>query len=121
MGYLLRMYRNGYPVPAKLLPSLVTVILQQRLSSPKALSICTKARRPGWNWHLAFYRRHPELKARRVKAIDLKRHDCHVFHKVTESFGVIGRELRMSDVLQENVYNMDETGILLSALHSLKC
>jgi hypothetical protein len=33
---------------------------------------------------------------------------------------VIGKELNDPTILQENVYNMDETGVLLSVLSSLK-
>jgi hypothetical protein len=35
-------------------------------------------------------------------------------------FAVIERELHDLAILQENVYNMDETGVLLSILGSLK-
>ena len=35
-------------------------------------------------------------------------------------FEVIGPELRRDDVLPENVYNMDETGVMLSMLGSIK-
>jgi hypothetical protein len=33
---------------------------------------------------------------------------------------VIGKELNDPAILRENVYNMDETGVLLSVLSSLK-
>ena len=33
---------------------------------------------------------------------------------------MIGKELNDPTILQENVYNMDETGVLLSVLSSLK-
>ena len=35
-------------------------------------------------------------------------------------FEIIGQELRNPSILPENVYNMDETGIILSAPHSMK-
>ena len=35
-------------------------------------------------------------------------------------FNAIGKELHQQFILQENVYNMDETGVLLSSLKSLK-
>jgi len=37
-----------------------------------------------------------------------------------EWFTIIGPQLQEPTVLKENVYNMDETGIMLSALGSLK-
>ena len=35
-------------------------------------------------------------------------------------FTLIGKELSNPAILQENIYNMDETGVLLSVLNSLK-
>ncbi|KUL81723.1 hypothetical protein ZTR_09472 [Talaromyces verruculosus] len=77
-------------------------------------------RPPGKNWPQGFYRRHPQLKARRLRAIDWKRDGSQIEDKVRHWFAIIGRELADPTVLPENVYNMDETGILLSILNSLK-
>ncbi|KAH7065544.1 hypothetical protein B0J12DRAFT_532434, partial [Macrophomina phaseolina] len=55
---------------------------------PLALSIARRRftkkpiKPPGLNWPRAFEKRHPELKARRVKAIEWKRHDSHIYDKV---------------------------------------
>jgi hypothetical protein len=62
----------------------------------------------------------PELTARRVKALDWARHDHNIYDKVVQWFAVIGHELRDPAIVPENVYNMDETGVLLSVLSSLK-
>ena len=59
-------------------------------------------------------------KARRVKAINWKRHDNHIHDKVTEWFKVVGKVLQDLAILPENCYNMDETGVLLSMLGSVK-
>lgn len=48
------------------------------------------------------------------------RHDHTILPKVTEWFSIIGEGLARPDVLAENVYNMDETGVLLGKLGSLK-
>jgi hypothetical protein len=48
------------------------------------------------------------------------RHDHTIYPKVTEWFSIISEELARPDVLAENVYNMDETGVLLGKLGSLK-
>ena len=44
----------------------------------------------------------------------------NVFEKVKHWFEVIGKELQNPAILAENVYNMDETGIMLSMLYSVK-
>lgn len=52
--------------------------------------------------------------------MDWARHDHNIYDKVTHWFSVIGKELHNSTIVPENVYNMDEMGVLLSALGSLK-
>jgi hypothetical protein len=75
---------------------------------------------PGKNWPQALYRRHPEIRPKRLKAIDWKRHDHHIHDKVVDWFQVIAPQLRQPAILAENVYNIDETGVLLWVLGSLK-
>jgi DDE superfamily endonuclease len=75
---------------------------------------------PGRNWAQAFEKRHPELKARRVRSIDWKRHGKNMNVKMIHWFEVIGRVVRDPSVLPENVYNMDETGVMLSMLGAVK-
>ena len=60
------------------------------------------------------------MKARRLRAIDWKRDDRQIEEKVRHWFAIIRRELADPAILPENVYNMDETGVLLSVLNSLK-
>jgi hypothetical protein len=52
--------------------------------------------------------------------MDWKRHDSHIYDKVTEWFEVIGRVLEDPSILPANVYNMDETRVMLSMLASVK-
>lgn len=59
------------------------------------------------------------LKQRRNKAIDWNWHDNNIYDKLTQWFEVIEPELRRPDIVPENVYNMDETGIMLSMLGSV--
>jgi hypothetical protein len=74
---------------------------------------------PNKNWPQAFTRRDPELKSRRIRAMDWNCHDNNIYDKVTEWFKVIEPELRGADIRPENVYNMDETGVMLSMLGSV--
>jgi len=80
------------------------------------LSKIADIRPPGKNWPQAFYKRHLEFKAMRVKALDWERHDHHIYDKVVDWFAVIKKELANPLILVENIYNMDETGVLLSAM-----
>jgi Tc5 transposase DNA-binding domain len=112
--------RNGYPVRVKYLPQLAQAIALQRCSRFQSLGADRIIRAPSKNWMQAFYARHPELKSTRVKAIDLRRHGPHMHDKVREWSDVIGQELRSAGVCADNIYNMDETGVILSAPKSEK-
>lgn len=118
--YVLRLADNGYPLPVKFLRSLALIIVRQRSSIFQITDPGLEVRPPGKNWPQGFYRQHPQLKARRLRAIDWKRDGRHIEDKVRHWFDIIGRELADPVILPENVYNMDETGVLLSVLNSLK-
>ncbi|OKO98095.1 hypothetical protein PENSUB_9531 [Penicillium subrubescens] len=120
LEYVLRLSKNGYPLPVKFLRALAWEIARRR-SSHMQIPVANEATRPpGKNWPQAFYHRHPQLTSRTLKAIDWKRHDHNIYDKVQEWFRVIKTELDNPAILAENVYNMDETGVLLSVLGALK-
>lgn len=74
---------------------------------------------PGKNWVQRFHKRHADtLKAQKSGALDWNR--FNIYDKVTHWFDVIGKVLQDPAVLQENVYNKDETGVMLSKLSSVK-
>jgi hypothetical protein len=112
--FLLLMSSFGHPVRIKYIPSLAFSIARRRSTAIKSI------KPPGKNWPRAFERRHKELKARKVRAIDWKRHENNIYPKMTEWFEVIEKVLEDPAVLPENVYNMDETGVMLSKLGSIK-
>jgi hypothetical protein len=121
VAYILRMARNGFPLPVKFLRDLAAVIVRQRTSIFQVpADDGADIRPPGKNWPQALYKRHQELKAMRLKALDWERHDHNIYDKVVDWFSVIEKELAAPQILPENIYNMDETGVLLSVLNSLK-
>jgi hypothetical protein len=111
VNFLLLMAEFGQPVRIKHIPSLAFSIARQRSTNkpPKP---------PGKNWARAFEKRHPELKARRCTALDWDRYN--IYDKVVHWFEVIGKMLQDQTIVPENVYNMDETGVMLSMLGSVK-
>jgi hypothetical protein len=104
----------GQPVRIKFLPSLAFSLARRRSTTNKPI------KPQGKNWSRAFEKRHPELKARRVRSIDWKRHEKNTYVKITHWFEVIGRVVNDPAILPENCYNMDETGVLLGMLGSVK-
>jgi hypothetical protein len=108
--YLKQMADLVNPVRIRFLPSLAFSIARRRSTTNKA----TKP--PSKNWAQAFQKRHPAMKSRRMKAIDWNRHDRNIYDKIIHWFEVIGKVLNDPAVLLENVYNMDETGVMLCML-----
>jgi len=98
----------------KYIPSIAFSVTRQRPAVDRPL------KPPGRNWAKALETRHPILGARRVGAMDWKRHEKNISEKVTHWFEVIGKVLQDPAVLAENVYNMDETGVMLSMPRSVK-
>jgi hypothetical protein len=111
--FLLHMANLGQPVRIKYIPSLAFSIASKRSTN-------RPTKPPGRNWPQSFERRHPELKSRRVKALDWDRHPNNIYDGMIEWFKIIEEVLQAPDILQENWYNMDETGVMLSKLGSVK-
>lgn len=111
--FLLLISSLRQPVRIKYLRSLAFSIARQR-STNKSV------KRPGKNWPQAFEKRHPELQARRVRSIDWKRHSSNIHEKIVEWFNIISHVLQDPSILPENIYNMDETRVMLSILSSAK-
>lgn len=114
VNFLLRRADLGCPVRVKFLPSLAFSISRRPTTTDGAIEP------PNKNWPQAFERRHPGLKLRRVRAMDWNRNDKDIYDKITHWFEVIENELCRPDIVPQNVYNMDETGIMLSMQASVK-
>jgi hypothetical protein len=105
---------GNYTWPESIWPSLAFSIARQRLPANRP------SKPPGKNWPRAFEKRNNQLQAKKVRSIDWKRHGNNIHEKVVEWFDVIGPVLQNPSVVPENVYNMDETGVMLSMLGSAK-
>jgi hypothetical protein len=81
--FLLLMSSFRHPVWIKSIPSLAFSIARQRSTATKPIKL------PGKNWAQTFEKRHKELKARKVRAIDWKRHENNIYLKIAEWFEVI--------------------------------
>ena len=118
--YLIRCHRNGHPIRVKALPYLALVIACQRSSTLQTPAADQPLQAPSNNWPQGFYLRHPEVKTKRLKALDARRCGPNIYEKVVHWFAVIGPELRHPAIRTENVYNMDETRVQLSVLGTQK-
>jgi hypothetical protein len=102
----------GRPIRMKYLRSIAFSLASQRPPVDRP------SKPPYRNWPQEFYKRHAELRASKSSALDWNRYD--IYNKVAQWFEVIGKVLADPAVRPENVYNMDETGIMLSKLNSVK-
>ncbi|OCK94644.1 uncharacterized protein K441DRAFT_560101, partial [Cenococcum geophilum 1.58] len=55
-----------------------------------------------------------------IKTLDWNRHDNNIYNKVTFWFNIIRKEIYSLVILLKNIYNMDEIGVILCILGSLK-
>lgn len=73
---------------------------------------------PNKNWPSGLYKRHSTLGVSRRQALDWKRYN--IYDKVVHWFEIIEEVLQRPDVEPCNVYNMDETGTMLSMPKAVK-
>ncbi|KAF1947026.1 hypothetical protein EJ02DRAFT_335016, partial [Clathrospora elynae] len=85
--FLSLMSSVGHTVQIKIIYSLALSIARRRSTTTKPIKPPVK------KWARAFERRNPELKAKRVRAIDWKRHENNIYNKIVERFEVIGKAL----------------------------
>jgi hypothetical protein len=114
VDFVLQMSNLGTPVRIKYIPAIAFSVARGRPEPDRPL------KPPGKNWAKSLEKRHPRLRARKVRALNWDRHEKNIFPKIEHWFKEIGRVLKRSDITRENVYNMDETGVMLSKLGSVK-
>ena len=110
--FLVQQDALGRPVRIKYIRPIAFSLVRQRPPKDRP------SKSPSKDWPQVFYKRYPELRACKSGAMDWIHYN--IYKKVVHWFEVIGKTLQYSTVLQENVYNMDETGNMLSKLDSIK-
>jgi hypothetical protein len=109
--FILQMAEFGEDVRIKHLPSLAFTVARQRTTNIPLDAPCK-------DWPQGFKKRNPELVAKRKHALDWKRYN--IYEKTQHWFDIIGKVLQNPGVDLDNVYNMDETGVMLSMPGSVK-
>jgi hypothetical protein len=100
--------------------SIAFQIAKQRKCASETVQSGKELQPPSKNWPQGFYRRHPEIRSRRLKPLSWDRHGKNIYEKVVHWFTMIGKELGNPAILPENVYNIDETGVILNMPSSAK-
>ena len=123
VDFVLRADRNGYPARVKDLRRYAAILLRRRAPQREGRTsseVPAHSQTPNKDWPQAFCKRHPELKVARLRALDWRRHEKNIYAKTVNWFDLMRVQLEETGVMQENVYNMDETGVMLSVLGSSK-
>ena len=123
VDFVLRADRNGYPARVKDLRRYAAILLRRRAPQRQGRTpseVPAHSQTPNKDWPQAFCKRHPELKVARLRALDWRRHEKNIYAKIVNWFDLMRVQLEETGVMQENVYNMDETGVMLSVLGSSK-
>ena len=99
-------------VRIKYIRSIVFSLARQQLSTNRSSKSSSK------NWSQFFYKRHSELRASKSETLNWNHYD--IYNKIVHWFEMIEKILQNSTVLQKNVYNMNETDIMLFKLNFIK-
>lgn len=118
LRYVLRTTDQGLHLPIQSLRSLTLSVAHQRSKNRRLIDLTSTPRLVGKNWLQGLYNRHLDGKARKLKAIDSNRVDGQLEGKIRDWFSVIAKQLDNPSIVPKNVYNMDETRLLLSVLNS---
>ena len=114
LKFLLQISDFGQPMRIKYILLLAFNVTYQRPPTDRPL------KPPGKNWAKALEKRHLVLQARRVRALDWNRYEKNIYKKVIYWFKIIGMVLQDPIILPKNIYNMDESGVMLSMPGSVK-
>jgi hypothetical protein len=120
VAYILRMSCNKHLSQVKHLRRSVSVLLSLRVGSRGAPDAQVTRTLSGKDWPQVLNKRHPELMSPRLQATNCKRHEKYIYRRILKWFATIGPRLQELIVLKGNKYNMDDTGIMLRTLGSLK-
>ena len=80
VDFILQMSALDTPLCIKYIPPIAFTVARGRPERNRPV------KPPGKNWAKALEKRHPELKAKRVKALDWDRHEKNTFSKIVDWF-----------------------------------
>lgn len=77
------------------------------------------APRVGKNWASNFVRRRPELRTRYSRKNDYRRARCEDQKVIDELFGLVQETRTKYGIVDDDIYNFDETGFMIGGSHLL--
>ena len=112
--FLLQMSDFEQSVRIKFISLLAFNVIHQRSSTNRSFKFSNR------NWAKTIEKRHSILQTRRIKSLYWNRHEKNIYNKIIHWFEMIEMILQDSIILLKNVYNMNETEIMLFMSNSVK-
>ena len=110
-AWILDMAGRGLPLQLSTVHHLAQLLLSARLSSFQPVGEC---------WVKRFIQRHPELKSKYTRKYDYQRAKCEDSQLIKDWFKRVEETIEKYGIVQEDIYNMDETGFQMGVTSTAK-
>lgn len=110
--WILDMDRRGLPPQISTVRYLAQLLFSARISSPEALI--------GEKWVNRFIKRHKELCSKYTRKYDYQRAKCEDPELIKSWFTRVRDTIQKYGVLEQDIYNMDETGFQMGVISTAK-
>ena len=110
-AWILDMAGRGLPLQLSTVRHLAQLLLSARLSSFQPVGEC---------WVKRFIQRHPELKSKYTRKYDYQRAKCEDSQLIKDWFKRVEETIEKYGIVQEDIYNMDETGFQMGVTSTAK-
>ncbi len=118
VAYIRHQTQAGYPLSIEAVQQIANVLLRRRWEAQGANG---QPKTVGQHWIERFYKRHNDIKAVKLRAMDTLRARSSTYNRLLEWFQIAREALSPNDIRAYNIYNMDETGVILGHIRTAKC
>jgi len=113
--WILSLDTRGVPPTQALVQQMAELLLRERVQNASI-----KETTIGQNWVYRFVTRYPEIKSRYSRKYDYKRAKCEDPEVIRAWFRLIQNTVAKYGILDEDIYNFDETGFQMGVISTAK-
>ena len=113
--WILSLDTRGIPPTQVLVHQMAELLLAERVQNASI-----KQTTLGKNWVYRFITRHPEIKSRYSRKYDYKRAKCEDPEVIRAWFRLVQNTVAKYGILDEDIYNFDETGFQMGVISTAK-
>jgi hypothetical protein len=110
--WILDMDDRGLPPTQDIVRKMADLLLSERKSGPST-SI-------GKNWVSNFIKRHDDLTSKYTRKYDYQRAKCEDPEIINQWFDLVQNTIVKYGILEQDIYNFDETGFQMGVAHTVK-